>query len=185
MASEASPTGPTRRQVEDRLEIAETRWLAADDAFSLMRRLALAGKATDQELEDAGARRVSAQHEVENEYGAFARLTESELAASLAALGDANVRYRVALKVACGHSGGTDHRCDRVCGRVVVARGVWLWVACGGVSAIAVEALDGVGGSCSNHGLRQLAAAVLDSAIDVARRSPRRWPLTRSASDPP
>jgi hypothetical protein len=181
MASEASPTGPTRRQVEDRLEVAETRWLAADDAFSLMRRLALAGKATDRELEDARARRVSVRHEVENEYSAFARLTESELAASLAALGD--VDYGVALKVVCGHSGGTDCRCDRVCGRVVVSSGVWLWVACGGVSAVVVEGLDGADGSCSSHGDRLLAAADLESAIDVARRSPRRWPLTRSAFD--
>jgi hypothetical protein len=186
-----------RGQAEDRLEMAEARRLAADDAFGLMQRLVTSGQANRAELAEADEALIAATREVQQAYREVAEIAELEIVESLKRkTGRPEVDFRVAVRFQCGWRESSDQAgCSRVAGRVVVVRdgggehqgsddgegadaGAWLWIPCGG-DASSLEASRSPVAICSRHGERPLAPVVFDPAVEAARRHPSRWPIPR------
>lgn len=173
-----------RAEAEDRLELAEARRLAADDAFDLLRRLAVSKQADAAEVVDAEQLLLAAVRATERAYADVAEVASAEIAAALEAIGlDGADGYRVAVRVRCGWSPDPGRpRCPRTAGRVlVVDRDRWLWVPSGSdpCEILQGESSDAIlQGSCSRHGAVPV-GELLRAVVPTARRHRNRWPIVR------
>ncbi len=170
-----------RREAEDTVEDAATRWLAADDAYILLKRLLGRREANEFELEETERSLRTAEHALERAHAHLAEVAGTELRSALArSIGPDLAQYAVAVKVWCGWSPSRgDAVCTRVCGRVLVVSGDrWVWVGADDAGCIDLDESSDMRGTCSKHGDRVVDLGELTSAIGVARQRPKRWPLT-------